>query len=234
MRKVTKAMFAVMSAAAIGLTGGYYVSAQEYDKSGFCPITEGMTLEYQNYDAEGRKAGMYVLHVTAVSGTITDGTVSYDQYFYDENGQPLFSVDNNVPMEVTVGGPEGTVSRLNEVGKLLKVQDVMSKGDASNIPVELQAGTTIPDGKIKVQVGKITAHISTTGRQVTEQKSITVPAGTFDCFLIKEEQATKSFGTKVENVETWYAKGIGCVKQAVYDRKGRLDHTQELISIKFE
>lgn len=43
MRKVTKAMFAVMSAAAIGLTGGYYVSAQEYDKSGFCPITEGMT-----------------------------------------------------------------------------------------------------------------------------------------------------------------------------------------------
>ena len=40
--------------------------------------------------------------------------------------------------------------------------------------------------------------------------------------------------SKTERIETWYAAGIGCIKQAVYDRKGRLDHTQELVSIKFE
>ena len=46
-------MFAAMSAAALALAGGYSVSAQDYDKSGYCPITKGMTLEYVNYDAEG-------------------------------------------------------------------------------------------------------------------------------------------------------------------------------------
>ena len=45
-------MFAAMSAAALALAGGYSVSAQDYDKSGYCPITKGMTLEYVNYDAD--------------------------------------------------------------------------------------------------------------------------------------------------------------------------------------
>ena len=216
-------MFAAMSAAALALSGGYSVSAQDYDKSGYCPITKGMTLEYVNYDADGARTGSFILKVSAVEGTLSKGTVTFDQYFYDADGKPLFD-DNggNLPMEVTVGGPEGTVSRMSDVGKVMKVQDGM------------KVGTTIPDGCIKVKIGKISATLSTQNRQVTEQKSITVPAGTFDCFLIKEEQVTKTVMSKTERIETWYAAGIGCIRQAVYDRKGRLDHTQELVSIKFE
>lgn len=228
-------MFAAMSAAALVLSGGYSVSAQDYDKSGYCPITKGMTLEYVNYDAGGARTGSFVLKVSAVEGTLSKGTVTFDQYFYDADGKPLFS-DNggNLPMEVTVGGPDGTVSRMNDVGKVMKVQDIMSKGDASSVPAGMKVGTAIPDGTIKVRIGKISATIATQDRQVVEQKSITVPAGTFDCFLIKEEQVTRTVGSRTERIETWYAAGIGCIRQAVYDRKGRLDHTQELVSIKFE
>ncbi len=228
-------MFAAMSAAALALSGGYSVSAQDYDKSGYCPITKGMTLEYVNYDADGARTGSFVLKVSAVEGTLSKGTVTFDQYFYDADGKPLFS-DNggNLPMEVTVGGPDGTVSRMSDVGKVMKVQDIMSKGDASSVPSGMKVGTAIPDGTIKVRIGKISATIATQDRQVVEQKSITVPAGTFDCFLIKEEQVTRTVGSRTERIETWYAAGIGCIRQAVYDRKGRLDHTQELVSIKFE
>ena len=175
------------------------------------------------------------MKVSAVEGTLSKGTVTFDQYFYDADGKPLFD-DNggNLPMEVTVGGPEGTVSRMSDVGKVMKVQDIMSKGDASSVPAGMKVGTAIPDGTIKVRIGKISATIATQNRQVVEQKSITVPAGTFDCFLIKEEQVTKTVGSKTERIVTWYAAGIGCIRQAVYDRKGRLDHTQELVSIKFE
>ena len=228
-------MFAAMSAAALALSGGYSVSAQDYDKSGYCPITKGMTLEYVNYDADGARTGSFILKVSAVEGTLSKGTVTFDQYFYDADGKPLFD-DNggNLPMEVTVGGPEGTVSRMSDVGKVMKVQDIMSKGDAISVPSGMKVGTAIPDGTIKVRIGKISATIATQDRQVVEQKSITVPAGTFDCFLIKEEQVTRTVGSKTERIETWYAAGIGCIRQAVYDRKGRLDHTQELVSIKFE
>ncbi len=232
----TAFLLSMMSAAVMITAGGYSVSAQDYDKSGYCPITKGMTLEYANYDADGRKTASYVMTVSAVSGTLKKGTVTFDQYFYDEDGNPLFD-DNagNLPMEVTVGGPDGTVSRMSEMGKVMKVQDIMSKGDASSVPAGMKVGTAIPDGTIKVRIGKISATISTQNRQVVEQKSITVPAGTFDCFLIKENQVTKQpIGSRTERIETWYAAGIGCVKQAVYDKKGRLDHTQELVSIKFE
>lgn len=235
MRKLTATICTLMSAAALVLSGGYSVSAQDYDKSGYCPITKGMVLEYVNYDSDGAKMSSYIMKVSAVEGTLTDGTVTFDQYFYDEDGSPLFD-DNggNLPMEVTVGGPEGTVSRMSDVGKVMKVQDIMSKGDASSVPAGMKVGTAIPDGTIKVRIGKISATIVTQNRQVVQQKDITVPAGTFDCFLIKEEQVTRTVGSKAERIETWYAAGIGCIKQAVYDRKGRLDHTQELVSIKFE
>ena len=223
----------VFSAVAVMAGGIISASAQDYDKSGFSPITEGMTLEYLNHDADGSKADTYVLHVREAVGNLQSGTVTFDQYFYDKDGRPLFD-DNNLPMVVTVGGPEGTVSKMSDVGKVMKVQDIMSKGDASNVPSELKVGTTIPDGKIKVQIGKISATITTVNRQVVDHREITVPAGTFDCWLIREEQQTKTLGTKVDKVETWYARGIGCVKQSVYDRKDRLQHTQELVSMKLD
>lgn len=231
--KQSRIISIAFSAAAIMAGGIISTNAQEYDKSGFSPITVGMTLEYLNHDADGSKADTYVLHVKEAEGNLQSGTVTFDQHFYDKDGQPLFD-DNNLPMVVTVGGPEGTVSKMSDVGKVMKVQDIMSKGDASNVPSELKVGATIPDGKIKVQIGKISATITTVNRQVVDHKEITVPAGTFDCWLIREEQQTKTLGTKVEKVETWYARGIGCVKQSVYDKKGRLQHTQELVSFKLD
>lgn len=226
-------MSAVMSAAAMMLAGGYYVSAQDYDKSGYCPLTEGMVLEYVNYDADGAVTGSYVLKVASASGTLQKGTVVFDQYFYDADGRPVLGDGGNLPMEVTVG-PDGTVSRMNDAGKVMKVQDIMSKGDASSVPSGLKTGMSIPDGSLKVKIGMISATIETKDRKVVDHKEITVPAGTFDCFLVKEEQVTRTVGSRTEKIETWYAAGIGCVKQTVYDRKGRLDHTQELVSIKFE
>lgn len=234
MNKGIRTMSAVMSAAAMMLAGGYYVSAQDYDKSGYCPITKGMVLEYVNYSPDGAATGSYVLKVTSVSGTLQKGTVMFDQYFYDAAGNPVLGDGGNLPMEVTVGGPDGTVSRMNDVGKVMKVQDIMSKGDASSVPSGLKTGMSIPDGSLTVKIGRISATLETKNRKVTDHKEITVPAGTFDCFLVQEEQVTKTVGSKTEKIETWYAAGIGCVKQAVYDRKGRLDHTQELVSIKFE
>lgn len=226
-------MSAVMSAAAMMLAGGYYVSAQDYDKSGYCPLTEGMVLEYVNYDADGAVTGSYVLKVASASGTLQKGTVVFDQYFYDADGRPVLGDGGNLPMEVTVG-PDGTVSRMNDAGKVMKVQDIMSKGDASSVPSGLKTGMSIPDGSLKVKIGMISATIETKDRKVVDHKEITVPAGTFDCFLVKEEQVTRTVGSRTEKIETWYAAGIGCVKQTVYDRKGRLDHIQELVSIKFE
>lgn len=210
------------------------MSAQKatLDTTGYCPITKGLTLKYANYDENGKITGYYISKVTSIEGDLTKGRVIFDQSFYDKDDKARFT-DNSLIMEVSVGEDEYTISKMSSLTMLMKVQDDISKGDASSIPTTLSTGQTIADGKIKIKAGAAGATITTTGRKVTERKEITTKAGTFDAYLIKETQYTKSFGTKEERLESWYVKGIGCIKQKVYDKKGRLVQSQELISITY-
>ncbi len=201
------------------------------DKQGYCPITPGLTLKYANYDKKGNISSYYVLEVASVKGTLKDGTVVFNQYFYDEDGKEMFRDGNNVPMTIVVNS-DGTFSKMDNVGKVMKIQDLISKGDASSIYTPLAVGSKLKDGHVELSIGSVEANLYTSGRNVTDCKDITTKAGTFtDCYQIKEIQKTKTLFTKTENIETWYALGIGCIKQTVNDDKGRLVSTQELIGI---
>lgn len=207
------------------------LTAAGYDRSGFCPITPGMELRYANYDADNRLRSYYVIKVAEAEGTLEKGRVVFDQTFFNADGSAMFD-GNGIEMEVTVGG-ETTVSRMHDAAKVMRVQDLISKGDASSIPPELSVGTDIPDGIIEVKVGRMGSTIRTVDREITDHDSISVPAGTFDCWLIEEKQETRIIGTRTNTVKTWYAKGIGCVKQTVYDKKGNIENIQVLESVTF-
>lgn len=207
------------------------VSAQDMDTSSFAPLTKGMVLTYHNLDGDGNITSKYIITVSEMEGTFTKGRLVMSQEFFDSKGAPLFK-DNNVPMEVITGG-KNTITKLDDAGKVMKVQDLMSKGDASSIPSVLTVGSVIPDGIVDVNVGMMSAKILTSDRKVTDEKTITTPAGSFKCYLIEENLSTKTIISKNEDVKTWYAKGIGCVKQEVYDKKGRHTNTQVLQSVSF-
>ncbi len=225
--------------AAVLCCGGFTLRAQEdvlakLDKQGYCPITPGLTLKYANYDEDGEVSSYYILKVASVEGTMQEGTVVFHQYFLDEDGKAMFSGDNNLPMTIIVNS-EGTFSKMSDAGKVMKIQDLISNGDASSVRPPLTIGTTIPDGHISLSVGKINVSLNTIDRKVTDCQTITVPAGTFcECYQIKEIQKTKTIFSKTENIETWYALGIGCIKQSAYDDKGRFTQSQELIEITLE
>ena len=204
-------------------------SAQEYNKSEYCPLTKGIYLKYANYDKNGKIMSYYAFEVTFWEGTVEKGHLVFELEVFDKDAQPLFK-DNKITMDVTTA--DGiTTSRMSGLSKIMRIQDDVSKGDESSIPSNIKVGMEIPDGNIKLLIDKISASILTQNRKITDQKTITTKAGTFDCFLLKETQITKTVGSKTELVETWYAKGIGTVKQTVYDKKGRLKQSQELISL---
>ena len=207
----------------------FHSSAQEYDKSEYCPLTKGMYLKYANYDEDSKIKSYYAFEITFLEGTLEKGHIIFDQEVYDRNGEPLFK-DNIITMDATTA--DGiTTSRMSGLNRIMKTQDDFSKGDISSIPSELKVGMEIPDGNIKIYIDKFSASIQTRDRKVIDQKTITTKAGTFECYLLKETQITKTVGSKTELVETWYTKGIGTVKQTVYDKKGRLKQSQELISL---
>ena len=205
--------------------------AQNYVKESYCPKTKGLELKYTNLDKEGKVVGTYISEMTACEGSQKKGVFAFDQHFFKENGEPLLK-DNNLRMDVVISGNGPTESKMSGLNRVMKAQNLMTKGDVSTIPAILEVGMTLPDSEIRLSIDNISAKLFTRERVVADHKTITTPAGSFDCYLLKEVQMMKTVGTQTEKLETWYAKGIGAVKQSFYNKKGELVRSMELVSLK--
>lgn len=108
-------------------------------------------------------------------------------------------------------------------------------GNNLEIPSNLSVGLKLPDSKIDVKItsGKVNLSVKTEvyNREVIGNEKITVPAGTFDCYIISYETNVKSLITKKSTHKSWVAKGIGTVKQETYDKKGGLEKLELLTSL---
>jgi ribosomal protein L11 len=103
-------------------------------------------------------------------------------------------------------------------------------------PTGLAAGQTLPDASITISAGSggvnlMNMVVNITNRKVAGNESVTVPAGTFDCFKITYDVETK-FMFKISSTVTEYVSyGVGNVKTETYDKKGKLMGTSLLTEI---
>lgn len=116
---------------------------------------------------------------------------------------------------------------LRELEKRLRID-----GEARGVPKDLSVGAQLPEYGISLRFMVFQLKIDVTDRRVIARESLAVPAGTFDCFVVTERTRMKMMGKKEETVvKTWYARGIGPVRQETSDRRGKLLSVQELVSI---
>ena len=75
-------------------------------------------------------------------------------------------------------------------------------------------------------------NVSGEDRRIVGTERIETKAGSFDCFIMEETITTKSMMMKeVEKIKSWYAYGIGLVKEITYDKNGKLVSTMILNEI---
>ena len=105
-------------------------------------------------------------------------------------------------------------------------------GECRGIPAELSVGMELPDYEIEIKVMFITSKMGCRDRKVIGRESVTTPAGTFDCYVVEETMTAKAMmvNEKTRQV-SWYARGIGLVKQQTFDKK-KLTGTTILTSIR--
>ena len=105
-------------------------------------------------------------------------------------------------------------------------------GECRGIPAELSVGMELPDYEIEIKVMFITSKMGCRDRKVIGRESVTTPAGTFDCYVVEETMTAKAMmvNEKTRQV-TWYARGIGLVRQQTFDKK-KLTGTTLLSSIR--
>ena len=119
--------------------------------------------------------------------------------------------------------------------------DLSFSGDDPSMPLNLSVGQKLPDSEVKVNIGieGINAKISlkSTDGKVIAREKVTVPAGTFDTFVLEESSTVKATVLLISHSEkmkekSWFLPGMGEVKSMVYDKKGKLVSTTEMISYK--
>lgn len=104
-------------------------------------------------------------------------------------------------------------------------------------PAGLTAGQVLPDASITISaatggVSLLNLVINITNRQVVGTESVTVPAGTFDCYKITYAFETKMMFKINATVTEYVNMGVGNVKTETFDKKGNLSGTTLLVELK--
>lgn len=104
-------------------------------------------------------------------------------------------------------------------------------GEVRGIPRYPKVGN-LPDFEFQIKFSILNMKVTGENRRILGTEKITTNAGTFDCFILEETLTTKAMMMKeVEKVKSWYAYGIGLVKEITYDKNGKLISTIVLNSI---
>lgn len=123
-------------------------------------------------------------------------------------------------------------SALAQMGKV-EVTEV--SGDLS-YPLTLEPDKQYDGVSMKVkgniQGMDMNLEILMENRRAEGKESVTVPAGTFECIKVIEENVVRVMGQdQISEITSWYAPGTGMVKQYTNSMNGMITNTMELVKI---
>ena len=124
--------------------------------------------------------------------------------------------------------PDLSEENKKEVLEKTKSEFLKVSGETRGIPRYPKVGK-LPDYKFNIKVSLIGMTVIGEDRRIVGRENIQTEAGLFDCFILEETITTKSMMMKdVEKIKSWYAYGIGLVKEITYDKNGKLISTMIL------
>ena len=127
--------------------------------------------------------------------------------------------------------PDLTEEKKKEVFEKVKSQYLNISGDTRGIPRYPKVGK-LPSYNFHFKMSIMSMKVDAEERRIVGTERIQTEAGSFDCFIMEETITTKIMLMKdVEKTKSWYAYGIGLVKEITYDKNGKLISTMILNDI---
>ncbi len=198
----------------------------------FC-TESGRTLYYERVKADsGRLERTTTFEIGPVVPAGAGRRVDYSFTLRRPGGGELYG--GTAPMSVQIDD-DGCV-RMN-IGATLAAMlrgifprsEPRIEGTAALLPEDMEPGDRLPDAHCTVSAGAGSYRIDVTERQVLRRETLTVPAGTFDCMVVREHKVERGPGRHRDTVsDSWYVRGIGYVRHDTYDRNLRLETTEVL------
>lgn len=186
----------------------------------FC-VTPGRTLVYERTrSGDGRLERRTEMRFTGVRPDGGGRSVDYLLTVCGPDGRELYG--GAAPMSVAIDADGGVLLDLGAsiravLHNLLPHAEQRIGGTPALLPAELKPGDRLPDAHSVVKTGVLTHTVDITGREVLRFERIRVPAGEFDCVVLRERKVERGIGRNRDTVsENWYARGVGLVRHDSY------------------
>lgn len=207
---------------------GISVYAQNCDI--YFPMKKGAQMKYEVTDKRNRTISTleYLVKEINQSGNETQATLStsYKEPKGETYQQEFTAICKNGVLSVDYESL--FPSSMNESLKEMNV-DYDISGKDIEWPADLKVGQTLPDSEMVISISmagmNMNTSITMTNRKVVGKEALTTPAGTFDCYIVTYDTATKTMGrTMNTSSKIWLSPGTGMVKDEYYE-KDKLENT---------
>lgn len=204
---------------------------------GYYSMSKGTTFSYQNLDAKGKVTG--TSKTTCLDVNKVGSALIYkvkNDYADAKNGNPT---SREFEMRCEDGKFYLDMQNFLDPKSMESFKDMELSIDGSDMlyPSGLSAGQLLPDANISISaasggVSLLNMLINITNRKVIGNESVTVPAGTFECYKITYDVETKMMFKIYSTVTEYINMGVGNVKTETFDKKGKLVGSTQLMEIK--
>ena len=124
--------------------------------------------------------------------------------------------------------PDMSEDKKKDLIEKTKSEFIKTSGEIRGIPRNPEVGK-LPDYEFHAKAFLTSMKVRGEERRIVGTERIQTKAGLFDCFILEETISTKAMMMKdVEKIKSWYAYGIGLVKEITYDENGKLISTMIL------
>jgi hypothetical protein len=201
----------------------------------FYPDIVNSQIEYKQYDKKGNLTSSSIQKITNVKKTGSGYVVEVAAETFDAKGKSLGTTNLTARCEAGIY----YIDMKNLMGSMEAYKDYEMKMEGGNLelPASMKAGDMLKDGSMKISFSSNGMNVmnmafTVTNRKVVGIETITTPAGTFECYKISYDMATKMMINVKTKATEWYAKGTGLIKSESYSTDGKILSTNVLTSIK--
>ena len=184
---------------------------------------------YIEMDSKGKHVLTIYYSIDSIEGNgVKDGEFMVDLSAGLEYNMFEGELDNLVHNTIMEKYPDLSEEQKKDLLEKTKAEFVKTSGEIRGIPRYPKVGK-LPDYEFHSKVSIMSMNVSGEDRRIVGTERILTNAGSFDCFILEETITTKSMMMKdLEKIKSWYAYGIGLVKEITYDKNGKLISTMIL------
>ena len=203
----------------------------------YYPDQENAQMEYKQYDKKGGLTGSTIQKITGIKKSPNAAEAQISSEHFDAKGKSLGSMNLTARCESGVYYIDMKNYMNQQSSDPYKDMEMTMEGGNLEMPWNLKAGDALKNGDLKMSFSNagmtmMTMTISISNRKVDAVENVTTPAGTFECYKISYDIATKMMiNIKMKGAE-WYAKNVGLVKSESYNTDGKLMGSTVLTELK--